>query len=157
MQYGVVLPFTLVQPLSTPGLLHVPNLPLQLSNLSSVEGITILRLIANVGAGYSAGVYLTETGDDTQAADTKPQSPSLEDVYKTPPLDQYPAGWDGTTPPAEGWIRPHPDGNWYNPETKDSISPPGDHKGHGEHIDWIKKGVEKGAWWFSDGRIKVKP
>ena len=108
---------------------------------------------------FLAGVLQAQGGDEESDANVQPDSPSLEDVYKTPPLDQYPTDWDGTTPPADGWQWKGSEkgGNWYNPETGDSISPPGDHYGHGEHIDWIKKGARRGAWWYPDGRIEVKP
>jgi hypothetical protein len=68
MQYGVVLP------LSTPGLLQLSNLS---SVVSSVEGITILRLVAIVGAGYSTGIYLTEAGDEAEA---QPESRIYKDA-----------------------------------------------------------------------------
>jgi hypothetical protein len=137
--------------------------------ITTIAGIAVLVLLAvNGGEIYlaSAGIYLTEAGDDTQAADTKPQSPSLKDVYKTPPLDQYPAGWDGTTPPAEGWewkgqpgSKPgDPEGNWWDPVNEQYLRKPSaaDASFHGDHIDWRVGRKGKGVRWRPDGTIEHK-
>ncbi len=89
----------------------------------------------------------------------------LKEIYKDPPLSEWPT--DPLQPPEEeGWewkgqtkdSKPGDvDGAWFRPTTKDSLKYGEPDAGHTVHWDWQKQGVRKGARWYPDGRIEVKP
>ena len=125
----------------------------------------------------------TDGSSDPQVAQGFPPSifarpPTLPPDYVTPevppemvkpPLPEIPP--DPTKPPAPGWEwRGAPgsqpgdgNGNWYNPETGESLHPDMDHgPPQGPHWDY-KPGKpspeypnEKGYRWYPDGRMEPK-
>jgi hypothetical protein len=133
-----------------------------------------LIALGAVLGGAAIWLVANQMSDNGDVSDTNPQT-SPDDTsngesnpYDEPPLPEYPAGWDGKTPPAEGWewrgkpgTKPgDPEGSWYDPQKKQYLRPSGpeDTSVHGPHIDWGIRGAPgKGARWYPDGTIENKP
>jgi Bacterial toxin 37 len=80
-----------------------------------------------------------------------------------PPFEDFPT--DPAKPPGPGWLwqgkpssRPGDiDGNWYNPETRETLRPDMDHPPPlGRHWDYREPG--RGRWWrwYPDGAMEPK-
>ena len=105
--------------------------------------------------------YPIEDENPSNIVFNRPSEPSL-------PVPDIPEGWDGTTPPAEGWIwkgdqndvgGPH--GAWESPDRTQSLHADPNHGPPlGPHIDWnIRRppGTPTERWRiFPDGRVEPK-
>lgn len=103
-----------------------------------------------------AGVTVTA---QRKYAQEGPLPPDIEDLFPPEPTIPEPSVPYPRTPgtqPGPGWKQIGPRGNWYNPKTKETLSPDLGHpEPIGPHWDWK---APDGNWyrWFPDGTVVPK-